>query len=146
MLFSACSIYKITKLSKDAVHGWRSVNCSVTGPKKESLVKSRWNYKKAIKAAKNDYKRIRAEKLHQVSLHSDIKKFWKLVKTDCKSDFVTDSIQVDSFVSAFKSNFVDTLDNNEAVRDFYSKFDNGKQTEVKFFQVDELEKAVFYVE
>ena len=46
-------------------------------------------------------------------------------------------------MTTFKSNFVDSLDNNEAVRNFYSKFDNSKQTEVTFFQVDELEKAVF---
>ena len=46
-------------------------------------------------------------------------------------------------MTAFKSNFVDSLDNNETVRNFYLKFDNSKQTEVKFFQVNEVEKAVF---
>ena len=115
------------------------MGCPVKGPEKEFLVKARRDYKKATKAAKTEYKRIRVEKLHQASLHSDIKKFWKLVKTDCKPDVVTDSIQVDSFVTTFKSNFVDSLDINKAVRNFNSKFDDSKQTEVKFFQVDELE-------
>ena len=42
--------------------------------RKESLVKARLDYKKAIKVAKNEYKRIREEKLHQALLNSDIKK------------------------------------------------------------------------
>ena len=41
-------------LSKDAEHGWRSVGCPVNGPVKESLVKARRDYKKVIKAAKNE--------------------------------------------------------------------------------------------
>ena len=42
--------------------------------RKESLVKARLDYKKAIKVVKNEYKRIREEKLHQALLNSDIKK------------------------------------------------------------------------
>ena len=48
----------LKKLSKDAVHGWCSVGCPVNGPEKESLAEARRDYKKAIKAAKNEYKRI----------------------------------------------------------------------------------------
>ena len=35
---------------------------------------------------------MRAKKLHQASSHSDIKTFWKSVKTDCAPVIVADSI------------------------------------------------------
>ena len=44
------TLNELTKSSKDAEYSWCSVSCPDIGTMKESLIKDRWNYKKAIKA------------------------------------------------------------------------------------------------
>jgi hypothetical protein len=65
-----------------SLNAWHLAGCPVNGILKDYLVTDRRVYKKAIKAAKRDYKAIKADRLRD-SLHNhDAKKFWGIVNNN----------------------------------------------------------------
>ena len=75
------------------------------------------NYKKALNTAKNEYRRVKAERLRYSYLHGNLKKFWNIVNTGCKAkSFVSNAVDVNSFVTSF----INSLENNFAVKNCYS--------------------------
>ena len=117
---------ELKRISKETLSNWRYKGCPVVGSEKEALVAARREYIKiAIKDAKQNKKKQKAEKLNEAMSHCNSKQFWNLVKKDCNSNFVTaNCIPVDSFVDSFKDNFVDSINNDKAVEDFYLLYNN----------------------
>jgi hypothetical protein len=133
----------LKQASKDAMFLWRNNGCPIDGPFKEALTITRREYKKAIKSAKFNKKKEKADKLQQSLLNCDAKKFWNLIKKDCEPKIsVVNSIYVYSFVDLFKGSFDNSINNDVAVTKFYSAFKASESTDSLVFQIDEVEKAV----
>ena len=70
-----------------------------------------------------------------------------LIEKDCNFNFLTaNCIPVDSLVDSFKDNFVDSINNDKAVKDFYSLYNKCDDTEPVVsivFQIDKVERALF---
>ena len=89
----------------------------MVSPLKDALVTAKRNYKKALKSAKYDYRRLKAECLRDSCLHGNSKKFWNIVNSECKAK--SNAVDVNSIVTSLKDNFANSLDNNFAVKNFY---------------------------
>ena len=71
------------------------------------------------------------------------KKIWNIVNTGCKAkSFVPNTVDVNSFVTSFKDNFVNSLVNNFAVKNLYSSLGSCKNIETIAFHIEEIEKSL----
>ena len=75
----------LKKASKDALSIRRNNGCPVVDSVKDALVTPKRNYKKALKSAKCEYRRVKAESLRDSCLHGNSNKFWNIVNTRCKA-------------------------------------------------------------
>ena len=118
--------------------------CSVVGLENETLVTASREFKKAIKVAKQNKKKQKAEKLKAALSHCNFKQFWNLVKKDCNFNLVTaNCAPVNSLVDTFECNFVDSINNNIAVADFYSLYNKCDDIGSVVVHIDKVEKALF---
>ena len=129
--------------SRNALNNWRISGCPVNGHLKEELVKVRREYKKAIKAAKINCKTIKANRLRQSLQNRNSKKFWGVVNGGkVRLLGSKGSVDVQSFASSFKNNFIDSADNTVAVKNYLLASCMKNDSVDILFNVEEIEKAL----
>jgi exonuclease III len=136
------ALTQLKAASRSALNVWRSMGCPTNGSEKDEMIASRRNYKKAIKCAKRDNKRLVADRMDKLWKGRDSKRFWGLVNKRIKPLSVNSSVLcANNFVDSFKCNFVNSGNNVKAVGSFLLAREEAAGSTIEF-TVDELEASV----
>ena len=139
------NLTNLKRKSRDALNNWRMHGCPLNGVYKEILVKSKREYKTAVKDAKRAKKLHKVERLMHDAHKNGSKGFWNTWNKQFSNRLTLPNIEPNLFANAFKNNFIDSKSNVDAVYEFNQKHNELLMSTDDFaleFDVSKIEIAV----